>query len=412
MNYKKSIHIVDPSVRWVLTSKSIDEIFLKINTDKYTDKYKANKYSLSLIFIKSFMRILYYYIVQIFLSKEYMHKSKTSSIIVTSGRGGYEARNVYKNFQLDDSNSYVINGFNLFDYLKFCKISIGRVFSSFFNSISDFIYILDSNIPGNVKSIVLQNGPENISVYTYLKIFFEDVYKKYPDSVIYSCGATFSSYAATSFGLKTINIYHGLIAQIDLSAYPPYDEIYVYSKYEKRYLERVGVKSDIYVYPFEKIEHHTDSIIIFLPTAIQGSAESKSLRDVISLFESNKYKVFIKRHPLNISWSVDVWRKKLSINNDNIHEVSSELDGSDVIKDISPKFVIGWTSTSLCEALNMGVIPITMSNCNSEYNDQMNVYPLYRKTLLWPLNCSVINKIICKSGQSLYENVLRGLASK
>ena len=104
--------------------------------------------------------------------------------------------------------------------------------------------------------------------------------------------------------------------------------------------------------------------------------------------------------------------KKLSINNDNIHEVSSELDGSDVIKDISPKFVIGWTSTSLCEALNMGVIPITMSNCNSEYNDQMNVYPLYRKTLLWPLNCSVINKIICKSGQSLYENVLRGLASK
>ena len=52
-----------------------------------------------------------------------------------------------------------------------------------------------------------------------------------------------------------------------------------------------------------------------------------------------------------------------NLNWGNILDLSEteEIDGisaSSIIKETSPSFVVAWGSTSLCESLNMGVIPI------------------------------------------------------
>ena len=76
-----------------------------------------------------------------------------------------------------------------------------------------------------------------------------------------------------------------------------------------------------------------------------------------------------------------------------------------LLKKIKPSFVIGWGSTSLCEALNMGVIPIDILDPSVPAG--FGIYSTYKKSLNWPDDRDTIYKLISKriDYQEMLENL-------
>jgi hypothetical protein len=54
----------------------------------------------------------------------------------------------------------------------------------------------------------------------------------------------------------------------------------------------------------------------------------------------------------------------------------------EIIKERKPMFTLGWPSTSLCESLNLGVIPICIPDEHPWFKFQ-NFYPFQSKSLSW-----------------------------
>jgi len=405
---KKNISI-DSDKRWIFASNT-ERFFL------FPKLYNNTKYSsltileLILVLIKSSVRLIYYFYKHVFVLSTKSHINNVLFILLSAERGGYENLNMYRISSFRSTDGYVINSFHIVDYMKFYKPRLRIILKSFVKSIRDFILISRCNMPLELLVLLLKHAPENIAVYSYLKAFFSEVKINYPEVIIYSCGSTLASHASISCGIRTINIYHGLMSKITLNSYPLYDEIYVYSEFEKKYLESKGVKSDIHLYPSKKIRNHQNVIIVFLP--INAPTVRKSLDNLlylINFFNNNNYNVYLKSHPENIAWTVSKWIEILNIN--DTFEVKDGLHASDIIVNLSPRFVIGWTSTSLCEALNMNVIPISISDRNAEWNDQLDVYPIYDKALSWSLDNKKINDLVLSKGKYQYKEILNSLNS-
>ena len=81
---------------------------------------------------------------------------------------------------------------------------------------------------------------------------------------------------------------------------------------------------------------------------------------------------------------------------------------SSLIDLYSPSFVVAWQSTALSEAINMGVIPISLSN-KSEVLSCRSIYQLNKRVLFWNRDKKYIIKII--NQQVPYSKVLRNLSS-
>jgi len=212
-----------------------------------------------------------------------------------------------------------------------------------------------------------------------------------------------ASHASINSKIKTVNIYHGLISMINPDTFPAFDEIYVYSTNERKYLKEMRVESEIMLYPQAVVQCHEKIIIIFLPTMLNEGADV--LASIISLFVLNNYKVYAKTHPLNVAWEIKKWSSIINI--DSIIFIENLYNTSSAIEHYKPEFVISWTSTSLCEALNMGIIPITLGDENEYYGDPYQVYPIYKKSLLWPRDNQVIEKLILS--KSDYNSIINDL---
>ncbi len=55
----------------------------------------------------------------------------------------------------------------------------------------------------------------------------------------------------------------------------------------------------------------------------------------------------------------------------------------------------------------MGIIPITLGDENEYYGDPYQVYPIYKKSLLWPRDNQVIEKLILS--KSDYNSIINDL---
>ena len=140
--------------------------------------------------------------------------------------------------EMDDqeltNEMYLICAFSLTDYMKYEKLSIFILLRNLAKAIADYKSVLTMKFPDEIISIVVKNGPEYIAMYSYLRSFFAKIEEKYPDCTVYSVSAKLPSHAAIISNLKTINMYHGLMEKINLSTFPEYDSVYVYSYDERK----------------------------------------------------------------------------------------------------------------------------------------------------------------------------------
>ena len=406
---------VPAAYRWTLVSSEIEKLLLKKNNYFIQEKYEitlTKKVSAYFLFvcILSFFSIFYLYLKQFFIIVN--RRIKIESVILDTGRG-YDCNNVYKLFKIKNDKTYLINAFSIDSYMQYERVGIFNLTKNLINSIYDYKVVLKMGFSSDIVDILVKNGLTNLSTYTYLKTFFEEIRNKNPNSIIYTSTALIQSHAAILSNLKTVNIYHGLIGKVCLNIYPEYYSIYVYSFDEKRYFENIGVTSKVYVYPAIKNKLHNKNVILFMADDA-SRVDSKELSDLIYQFKLHGHSIFMKMHPLHNAsrefkseYEVEdiVWN---NIFDTSELEILSGEDATFVLKEKQPSFVVGWHSTALCEALNSNVIPIMMSDTTRD--NSLGVYPSERRSLLWPVECNTINNLI--SNYSSYEDTIYMLKTR
>ena len=217
-------------------------------------------------------------------------------------------------------------------------------------------------------------------------------------NIFMGSGTSLLAFAFTSLNFNSIYISHGLIFKVNPLIFPDYKEIYVYSYDEKIYLQNIGLKSDISVYNFKKVNVKNKAVIIFLSN--DDSDNLDQISQMIELFKFYNYKIYFKYHPLVSSADrVNLLYKDDVIDNKIFYDASSS------ILNVMPSFTVSVkSSTSSCESLNMGVIPIFFDVKKSSilYNEykknELNfVYPFELRSISWHNESNIVHDILANN---------------
>ena len=407
----------DARIKWLLSGVSADKIPLESNIRCQISRFGRYifklRYAISFaVFFFVFIKLLFLYLFQFFFRKSIL-SNNISSVIIGVGRG-YEVKSVIKFFEINSNNSIIVdNAFVIDNFFRCNRVGFYNLLSSALYSLGCFYSILKYKGQDELISLILEKSVKNIVAFSYFRAFFIELKKIQDNIVIYIDVVILQSLAAISVELKVINVTHGLIKLINPYIYPEYYSIYVYSEEERQYLLSLGLKSRICVYKSSNIKHKEKSVVIFM-TDLMISADVSDLKNVIKLFKLFDYKIQVKLHPLNYSSkkfskenSIEKhnWGDKLDLSN---IEMIGDIDTTSVLTEKKPSFVVAWDSTALCEALKSGIIPINMKDSNLDTS--VMVYPIRRKTLIWPNDSSVVRKYL--TGDVSSDSIVESLRTR
>jgi len=414
MHSKNHNVFISSSQRWLLSDREIWHILTygksAIVPLIYFLIYKTRYVFALFVCVLAIFRVCFFYFKQFFFPLTKEGSFKINSLILDSGRG-YGTNNIYNKLGIKSNETVKIHLFEISSFMRLGKVTFFLLLNNTVKSIINYFGILSSTLPEEVILLILKKGVSNISIFSYLKSFFKE-FNNGLDYTVYTDAGVLQSHASISAGIKTICAYHGLTGKNTLNAFPEFDSIYVFSQDEKEYLIDLGVKSKIYTYPVTKLENMKDVVIFFLPLDVNASDLMSSIYETINLFESLSYEIYIKQHPLVDSPAIlkkeyglipANWKKLL--NAYKVNYLSASDGGASIaINKLKPSFIISrWGSTVFAEALNMGVIPISMSHSD----DKHIIYPFHKRSLSWPRDKGVI--IDALSDKENYDNIMNTL---
>jgi len=401
--FTNNIQNISAKHQWVLCNKKIIELLdkdIENTLDKINLIQKATQVFLFFYTcIKAFFIVLYYYAKQLFVVKFSVVKNKKNII--------FEADRKYRHYNFfrinNNSKSFqVIDGLNLTKLMRFGHVGFIRLIKHFFISLNEFYYILTMSHSSQVRLFLLKGGARNIPAYTYLYCMLNFIKIENPKCTAYiGSGVSLLSFALVSLKIKTVYICHGLISKINPLIFPEFDQIFLYSEEELKYLRKVGVLSKTDIYSFDNIKNHNRAIVIFLGN--DDSDNLDAILKIIKLFQAENYTVYLKFHPLVDN--VEIVNKVYL--NDKVIVVDSKkyCNASDIIKKVRPAFTVSVkASTSNCESLSMGVIPIFFdvaknSDLYNHYKDseEFFVYPFEDRALSWRLEYNIIDDVLMEN---------------
>jgi hypothetical protein len=416
MNSLKKHNLIIPSnQKWLLSDKGIWYILTYGEKSSislvYLLIYKA-RYVLALfVCILAIFRVVFFYFKQFLFTSTEEDCFKRSSLVLDSGRG-YGTDNIYNKLGIKPDEVVKIHLFEISSFMKFDKVAFFPLLGNTIKSIINFYEILSLDLPKEVVLLILKKGVSNVSIFSYLKSFFKEFNNRSSDCTVYTDAGTLQSHASISAGIKTICAYHGLIGKNNLNALPEYDSIYVFSEDEKEYLLNLGVRSKIHTYPVTRLDSMKNVVIFFLPLDVNALDLMSGIEETIKLFKSFSYEIYIKQHPL--ANSTEKLKKEYKITPANwkellnIHKVNylntSGGGASTFINKLKPSFIVSrWGSTVFAEALNMGIIPISISQSDNKHI----IYPFHKKSLLWPKDKDIITNIL--SDKESYNDIMNAL---
>jgi hypothetical protein len=346
-------------------------------------------------------------IIAIYLKQFTIHCTHIDSnidvIMLKTGRG-YDHENILRNIDGVSVNSISIQAFNLGCFMEKGRVSFFSLLASLVQSLYDYYFLLKLSPSIGVSRLLITSSIDQIVSYVYLLSFFQKVKRDNPHCKVYSGGAINACNAAINSGLKAIYMYHGMLERYYYQAIPNFSSIYVYSLDEKNYLKKLGVNCPVYVYHYDEIKEYTNSIIIFAPI------NKTHLIEIVKLFSSYRCKVYVKQHPYP-GYHIDEDGVLAKCENINIEFISNNVykDARSVINDIKPKLVFGGISTALCEALNMGVLPVNVENKTKEYYRVKSIlaYNFDLRCLSWESDKAMLKDIVLN--QFMYKKNLSRL---
>jgi len=403
--------------KWVFANRDIEIIFINgcdRNNILWIDAFfhKIRNIVALLICILAIFRVLFFYFKQFSVNLNNTNHN-IDSIVLDSGRG-YGVNNIYNKINVNIDNSIEIESFNIDSFMTYSRVGLFLLLSNVVDSIFCYFKALQIDTSKKVVFLLLKNGLSSISVYSYLRTYFH-TFNDNSNYTTYIDAGTLQSHASISAGIRTVCAYHGLIEKVHINCFPEYDSIYVYSKDEKEYLLNLGVDSNIFVYKSTKLKCRNKVVIFYMPLSICDISFSMDrvmveMDRIINFFNSKSYKIYVKTHPLSILSAKFIKKHKLSLTNwkEKLSDYNVYyLNDSNGINRLGPSFIVGqWGSTTICEALDFGVIPINFSIFTSN-KSLFDVYPTDKRSLSWPLDAEIINNILLEG--ELYDDVINSL---
>ena len=403
MKQNSKIHIRDfpKEKKWVFCVNHIQRSLVKLGYSAINAEYSIsfkiiNKLLIGFIF--SLLKVTYYYFLQFLVVQKKELKNK-KAIFLKSGNG-YDYANLYRVVDFDESKVVYINSFTMKSYMGVVKVGFLTLIDVFVRSFIVYCSVIKNNLPNNIENLVIENGLRNIAQYTYLSSFFKTVKKSSNNIQIYTGGSWLQSNAAIESNLKTFYLMHGLLGRVHPAIFPEFSEVYVYNADEKSYLEGLGVKSNILIYPFDKLHTMRKVVLIFMRINDE-LMDFNDIYDLVQFFKTHNYDIKMKLHPQYRDKNAYEWASTLSI--DIIGNNTG--DATSLIYSFSPSFVVAWRSTALCESLNMGVMPISLSK-KSDITSHV-VYPIAKRALFWHEEKEIINDAV--EATAFYNEVINTL---
>ena len=408
--------MISKRATWLFTNA-----FLEISLSRTCSHKNKNFFLINLrIFIFGFLKIVELYLLQKknLFNKYHNHVPSVEHLVIEA-QAPHMHLNYFRYFNKEkvNQNYLILECFNKKQYTKIVSLNFLTIFKEFYLTYLDVIQALKITYSLNVHNDLLSEARRGLPVFSYQLCLFKLLKKENSNIKLFSGGAHLASAAAIESGIETYYLSHGLIDRgrpfnfrpsIDTHylSLPNFDYIFMHSNDEIEYLKKYNVRSNFCLYPQSKIQNKEKKVIFFL-SPYHSSKEEMYLNDAIKFFIKNKYEVILKLHP--------TYEGDLSENIFNTRTVrvieSDSKNASELIKSESPEFVCSFASTSLCEALNHGVIPICLTEIKKLNSEANHLYPFREKTLFWESAQPIIIDAVINPSTSKQNAILETLES-
>lgn len=312
-----------------------------------------------------------------------------------------------------DSSKYIlIDCFNAKQFTQIIKLNFWDIYLEFYLSFKELIPALSKLEKNENQKRKLNEAMRSLPFFAYFTCLFKTLKKKNSKIKVFSGGAHLISAAAITASIPSYWLSHGLLEQAKLHdmdvkadpkkyfiAFPDYEYIYLHSKDEMEYLYNHGISSQVKLYDnYKKIKDLQNKIIIFL-IDLNEMMDIQVLRMLIEFFKKNEFQIIMKFHP---SYIGSLHLEFMNNKNITINE-SYSASALELMHQEKPKFVASWASTTLYEALQLGIAPICLCNNREE---QFQPFPFRQKTIWWQEDQEKLSKFISDaSGNSLGEYI-------
>ena len=211
-----------------------------------------------------------------------------------------------------------------------------------------------------------------------------------------------AAYAAIGSGLPCEFRQHGLLYHLPL---PDFSSVVALTSEEARWftsrLPDAAVITRATQPRFQPETLHGPTVIL----SIYGAEQYLSLiLPFLHWAQERMLDLLVRPHPRE---SHDFWQRHGAGSTLQI-EVKKESFAA-VLDRLHPRLLVSWYSTTLAEALHVGIIPVSICPLD-DHNVADMVYPLFSKALQWPRDAVTIEKVL--SDDSAYREVLQVLTER
>tara|TARA_B100001245_G_scaffold227338_1_gene203631 strand:+ start:1046 stop:2347 length:1302 start_codon:yes stop_codon:yes gene_type:complete len=403
---KNSINkLVNYENKWVIDVLHIEKFLSSNQNITYENSSKHKSFFLGFFLILGFFRIIELYLRQnnyedSLISKETKHLIAETSHGYKGRDLSYRHNNYFLIFNPERKIDYLIfDCFNKRIFTKLMRLSLKEIYSHLKNNYEQLNSLYNRINSSKLRRLILFNNAKNLGTYSYFCALFEKLSREREDVSLFHGGAVFISHAASLCTIKNHYLSHGLIPTYDINplTLPKYDSIHIYSEEEKKHIEKLLPNTLVKMYPFRKIKTKTKKIICFVnPTydyiyRVEGdeapendpyknSTEINKLIEVIKLLKSFNYKIILKNHP-SFANSATIDKISSSYNAELIK--GNKISALELIYKEKPTFTVNWESTTVCESLNTGVIPLCLTDPRKRKWIDLYIYPFKKRALFW-----------------------------
>jgi len=236
--------------------------------------------------------------------------------------------------------------------------------------------------------------------YSFMRAWFESLSARAP-RVMEACfvAADSAAFAAIDAGVRARYMQHGFIRHS--LVFPRFAQVDALTTDEGEHFRRrlPGASVDQVEYPEIGPEGLTSKVLV--ASVYEDTTELQKIHSFLSWARQRAWDVAVRPHPREdrAFWNTQA--------DGGLFQVTDEdRTFHDALNRLRPRIVASWYSTAVADALNCGIIPVTVSDESTPAVSDM-VYPLFKRALRWPQDRQRIAEIM--SSDEAYRATLRSL---
>jgi hypothetical protein len=236
--------------------------------------------------------------------------------------------------------------------------------------------------------------------YSFMRAWFETLNARVP-RVTEACfvAADTPAFAAIDSGLMARHLQHGFVRHS--LVFPGFAHVDALTIDEGKHFRRRLPDAIVAQVEYPHIALEGLSSAILVASVYEETAELQKVQSFLSWAQLQSWGVAVRPHPREDRkfWTTQVDRGLFQL-------AEEDRTFHDALKRLRPRIVVSWYSTALADALNCGIIPVTVSDGDTPAVRDM-VYPLFKRALRWPQDASRIAEVM--ASDEAYRAVLQTL---